>query len=353
MVILIVHDFSVIENDPEINVVVETIGGTGAALEYVSRCLKAGKNVVTSNKELISTHGTELLEYAQKSGAMLKFEASVGGGIPVLKPLCQCLEANKILRITAIVNGTTNFILTKMETDGMSFDEALDTAKKLGYAELNPSADVDGHDSARKTSILGGLAFGRHVHPDHIPTTGIRAVTLDDIRFAKAFGGAVKLICRTRSCADTVAASVQPCFVSGSYQLSTVNDVFNGIIIDGDGTGDVMFYGKGAGKFPTASAVISDIVDCVRERENPFRVNWADVDHVAEDNLPCPFYLRFDKPEDAAAASRADLGSLVWLKVDAVDAAVSGCITPAYTKQELDRRLGGLCPAAVYPVIEQ
>lgn len=342
---LFINDFSVIENDPEIDVVVETIGGAGAALEYVSRCLAAGKSVVTSNKELISTHGTELMLIAERTGAVLKFEASVGGGIPVLKPLHQCLAANEFVSVTGILNGTTNFILTKMENDNMGFDDALALAKKLGYAELNPSADIDGHDVARKISILGGIAFGIHIHPDHIPTVGIRGVTLDDIRLARSCGGAIKLIARTALSGDSLCSSVCPTLVADTNQLSTVNDVFNGIIIDGDATGNVMFYGKGAGKFPTASAVISDITDCIREKGNLRRISWRDCDHASPDTATRRYYLRY-----ASSLSAQALSGCTVLKADCGS---TGYITAPLTLQQLDEMLAGLPnPDALMPVLE-
>ncbi|HOP11856.1 MAG TPA: homoserine dehydrogenase [Oscillospiraceae bacterium] len=344
---LFIKDFSIIENDPEISVVVETIGGAGVAYEFVSRCLKAGKCVVTSNKELIATRGTELLGYAKQSGAMLKFEASVGGGIPLLKPINQCLAANQFVSIYGILNGTTNFILTKMETDNMSFEDALDTAKRLGYAELNPSADVDGHDCARKISILSGLAFKKHPHPDIIPTTGIRQITLDDIKLARACGGSMKLIGRAKPVGDGVSACVQPMVVDQSNQLFSVSDVFNGVIVDGDATGDVMFYGKGAGKFPTASAVISDIIDCAREKQSQRNIRWEDTTSFTEDDGTYEFLL---KPLKNDMKKLAQLGELRRIVTD--DGAV-GYIVGPFTNTELKKKLNNLSiAAAVFPILK-
>jgi len=344
---LFIKDFSILENDPEISVVVETIGGAGIAYEYVSRCLKAGKSVVTSNKELIATRGTELLGYAEQSGAMLKFEASVGGGIPLLKPINQCLAANKFTSIYGILNGTTNFILTKMESDNTSFEDALETAKRLGYAELNPSADIDGHDCARKISILSGLAFKKHPHPDIIPTVGIRQITLDDIKLARACGGCMKLIGRAKPVGDGVNACVQPMVVADSNQLSAVNDVFNAVIVDGDATGDVMFYGKGAGKFPTASAVISDIVDCVREKQNQRNITWEDTTSFCPDDKKYEFLL---KPVESDMKKLTQLGELRRIVTE--DSAV-GYIVGPFTNDELNEKLKAFSiSATVFPILK-
>ncbi len=344
---LFIKDFSIIENDPEVSVVVETIGGTGAAYEFVSRCLKVGKCVVTSNKELIATRGTELLGYAKQSGAMLKFEASVGGGIPLLKPINQCLASNQFISVYGILNGTTNFILTKMESDNMSFEDALEMAKRLGYAELNPSADVDGHDCARKISILSGLCFKKHPHPDVIPTTGIRQITLDDIKLARACGGSMKLIGRAKPVGDGVSACVQPMIVDNSNQLSSVSDVFNGIIVDGDATGDVMFYGKGAGKFPTASAVLSDIIDCAREKQSPRNIFWEDTTQFSEDDSQYEFLL---KVKETDVKQLAQLGEL--RRVFAENGAV-GYIVGTFTKAELNDKLNRLSiEAVIFPILK-
>ncbi len=343
---LFIKNFSAIENDPEISVVVETIGGTGPAYEYVSRCLKAGKCVVTSNKELIATRGTELLGFAEKSGAMLKFEASVGGGIPLLKPINQCLAADQFVSVCGILNGTTNFILTKMESDNMSFEDALEMAKRLGYAELNPSADVDGLDCARKISILSGLCFKKHPHPDIIPTVGIRQITLDDIKLARACGGCMKLIGRAKPVGDGVSACVRPMVVGNSNLLSSVSDVFNGIIVDGDATGDVMFYGKGAGKFPTASAVISDIIDCVREKHSQRNIFWENTTSFIPDDSQYDFLL---KVNDTDAKKLASLGNLK--RVSAGNAV--GYIAGPFTDFELSGKLKELSViATVFPILK-
>ncbi|MBR5135039.1 MAG: homoserine dehydrogenase [Clostridia bacterium] len=258
-------DFNDILNDADIRIVVETMGGLHPSYEFVKACLESGKSVVTSNKELVAAKGDELLAIAKSRNLNFLFEASVGGGIPILRPLDQCLAANEVYEIAGILNGTTNFMLTRMIEDDMAFDEALKLAQDLGYAEREPSADVDGHDAARKICILASLAFGRHVFPDQVHTEGIRNVSLDDVRAAAQMGGVIKLIGRAKKKGDKISCIVAPMIVKdGENLLAQVNDVFNGIMVRGDVIGDVMFYGRGAGKLPTASAVVADVIDEVK-----------------------------------------------------------------------------------------
>ena len=257
-----VKDFTVIENDQEIDVVVEAMGGLNPAYDFVKRSLLRGKNVVTSNKELVAEKGVELLSIADVKGVKFLFEASVGGGIPIIKPLMTSLNSNSISEIAGILNGTTNFILTKMYDEDMSFDDALKLAQKLGYAERDPSADVDGFDACRKISILAAMAFGVRIAPDKIPTVGIRDLTLDDVRHAEELGYRIKLIGRAKKIDGEIEIAVSPALVSISSPLAGISDVFNGVFVRGDFVGDTMFYGRGAGKFPTASAVVSDVLDC-------------------------------------------------------------------------------------------
>ena len=260
-----VKDFAIIERDPDVKIVVECMGGLRPAYDFVKRCLLSGKSVVTSNKELIAKKGCELLAIAKERNLNLLFEASVGGGIPIIRPIVQCLAANELSDIVGILNGTTNFILTKMVKEAMPFDEALAMAQRLGYAERDPSADIDGVDACRKIAILTSLAFGKHVDPDLVYTEGITGITLTDVAYAEKWGGVIKLIGRVRRFDDDrVMPTVYPAFIPGYSQLSTVDDVFNAIMVRGDAIGDVMFYGRGAGKLPTASAVVADVVDCVK-----------------------------------------------------------------------------------------
>ncbi len=258
-------NFEDIIHDPEIRVVVEVMGGLRPAFEYVRRCMEAGKSVVTSNKELVAAKGAELLKIARDHNVNFLFEASVGGGIPIIRPLHQCLAANDVIEIAGILNGTTNFILTKMIRESMSFEEALALAQKLGYAERNPAADVEGHDACRKICILASLAYGKHVYPEQVHTEGITGIALADVEYAENWGGVIKLIGQVKKQeSGKLQIIVCPMFVPGESQLSSVDDVFNGILVRGDATGDVVFYGKGAGKLPTASAVVADVIDCVK-----------------------------------------------------------------------------------------
>ena len=263
---LFIKDFNIILNDPEVKVVVETMGGLHPAYEFVSACLKAGKSVVTSNKELVAAKGCELLGYAAEHNVNFLFEASVGGGIPIIRPISQCLAANEINEFAGILNGTTNFILTRMINDGMAFEDALKLAQDNGYAERDPSADILGFDACRKVCILASLCFGKHVYPDQVHTEGITEITLEDVEYAKDWGGVIKLLGRARKSEDGkhIYAIVSPAFVDHHSQLASVDDVFNAILVRGDAIGDVVFYGRGAGKLPTASAVVADVIDCAR-----------------------------------------------------------------------------------------
>lgn len=289
-------DFEAIVNDPDIRVVAEVMGGITPAYDYVKRLLLAGKSVVTSNKELVAAKGAELLNIAMDKNVNFLFEASVGGGIPIIRPISQCLAANEVSEIAGILNGTTNFILTKMIREQMSFDDALNLAQELGYAERNPSADVDGHDSCRKICILASLAFGKHVYPEQVYTEGIRNITLQDVEYAESWGGVIKLISIAKPLPNgKLQVITAPMFVSRSSQLSSVDDVFNGIMVRGDATGDVVFYGKGAGKLPTASAVVADIIDCVKHLNARKYLFWAEGEpNYVEDSQQAKFaaYVR-------------------------------------------------------------
>ena len=270
-------NFEDIVNDVEVRVVAEAMGGLNPAYDYTKRLLKAGKSVVTSNKELVAQHGAELLQIAKDNNANYLFEASVGGGIPIIRPLSKCLAANNVDEIAGILNGTTNFILTKMIAEGMGFDEALKIAQELGYAEKDPTADVEGHDACRKICILASLAYGKHVYPDNVHTEGITKITLEDVQYAANYGCVIKLIGRCKvEDNGMMDIGVAPMFVPCKSQLANINDVFNGIMVRGDCTGDVVFYGKGAGKLPTASAVVADIIDCALHLKRRKLIFWAD-----------------------------------------------------------------------------
>jgi homoserine dehydrogenase len=282
-----IKDFNIILNDDDVKVVVETMGGVTPAFDFALACLNKGKSVVTSNKELVATKGLELLDAAKRNNANFLFEASVGGGIPIIRPISQCLAANEIEEISGILNGTTNFILGKMINDNMSFEDALKLAQDNGYAEKDPTADIEGFDACRKICILAALCFGKHVYPESIHTEGITKITLADIAYAQSFGSVVKLIANAKKLDNgKIYAIVSPAIVNKSSQLAGVDDVFNAVLIKGDATGDVVFYGKGAGKLPTASAVVADVIDCSNNLERRKDFGWDDyvedyvIDHL-------------------------------------------------------------------------
>lgn len=272
----IVHDMSVILADPEISIVVEMMGGVHPAYDFSIAAIKAGKNVVTSNKAVVAAYGPELLKEASDRGLRYLFEASVGGGIPIIRPLTDLSAENDITEIVGILNGTTNYILTAMKETGVTFEEALKNAQALGYAEADPTADVDGFDTCRKICILSAVAFGNLVNYEDVKTVGIRNVTLADIEAAEAEGGAVKLIARALKVNDKVMMTVEPYVVRRSNPLCSISDVFNGILVKGQVSGELMFYGKGAGKLPTAGAVVSDVLDIAsRGKDQPSQTVWT------------------------------------------------------------------------------
>lgn len=271
----LVHDVNTILDDPEVNIICEVMGGVEPAFTFVKAALLKGKSVVTSNKELVAKHGAELINMAKERDLNFLFEASVGGGIPIIRPLNQSLTADEIVEITGILNGTTNYILSKMSEEGVSFEAALADAQQLGYAERNPAADVEGHDACRKIAILSSLAFGMQVDYEDIYTEGITKITDIDIRYAKALDAKVKLFATSIRENDSVYAMVAPVMIKSSHPLYSVNEVFNGIFVRGNVIGDVMFYGSGAGKLPTASAVVADIVDAAKHFGKNIWTIWS------------------------------------------------------------------------------
>lgn len=272
---LVIHDFNTILEDKEVSIVAEMMGGSHPAYDFTKACLEAGKNVVTSNKEVVAKFGVELGELAAKKGVRYLFEASVGGGIPVIRPMMTDLAANKINNISGILNGTTNYILTSMRDDAKSFDEALGEAQRLGYAEANPTADVGGFDTARKTVILAAIASGKLVSTDDISIEGITEITLNDVELAQKLGYEIKLIGHSQIDNEKILAFVAPMAVSTANPLGRIDGVFNGILVNANMVGDVMFYGPGAGKLPTASAVVADIVDVIAKRDfAPSALGW-------------------------------------------------------------------------------
>ncbi|MDR3313976.1 MAG: homoserine dehydrogenase [Oscillospiraceae bacterium] len=320
---LVIRDVQTILEDPEVGIVVETMGGLHPAFAFVLACLEAGKSVVTSNKELVAAKGYELLEAARAHNVNFLFEASVGGGIPILRPLSQCLAANKITEVAGILNGTTNFILTRMFEDDMPFPAALRLAQENGYAEKDPTADIEGHDACRKICILAALAFGRHVYPEQVRTEGISSLRAEDVACASAGGFAIKLLGRAVRLPDgRISATVAPALVPHSCLLANVSDVYNAILVRGDAIGDVIFYGRGAGKLPTASAVVADIIDCGKHVQHRKFFGWDPADPAfvapAEEDVSA-FYIRtvcalaFDL-EAAKAALLRQFPGVRWLE---------------------------------------
>ncbi|MBQ6498867.1 MAG: homoserine dehydrogenase [Ruminococcus sp.] len=350
-------DFSLISEDIEVRVVVETMGGLHPAYEYVKECLSKGKSVVTSNKELVAAYGAELLAIASEQNANFLFEASVGGGIPIIRPINQCLVANNVSEIAGILNGTTNFILTKMIHEGMGFDEALKLAQELGYAERNPEADVEGHDACRKICILASLTFGKHIYPDAVHTEGITKITAADVEYAAVWGGVIKLIGSVKKLdKDTIDIIVAPMFVPGNSQLANIDDVFNGVMVRGDCTGDVVFYGKGAGKLPTASAVVADIVDSIKHIKSRKYLSWADSDNSSV--LPFEksvraMYVRgvTDDREAAYDKAAAVFGDIHRLSKDNAPEGEIAFITEPLPYEEFESKLNELSEIKAESVI--
>ncbi len=272
---ILVHDFETIVNDKDVDIVVEVLGGATFAYNYVKSALLAGKSVATSNKELVAKYGAELLAIAKEKNVNFFFEASVGGGIPIIRPLNECLTADEICEITGILNGTTNYILTKMSREGLDFGTVLKDAQDKGYAERNPEADVEGYDACRKIAILTSLVVGRQVNFEDIYTEGITSVTPADITLAKKLGRSIKLLASSKFTKDgKVFSMVSPVMVDSEFPLYMVEDVFNAIFVKGNMLGDAMFYGRGAGKLPTASAVVADVVAAIKNRDNHLEVKW-------------------------------------------------------------------------------
>ncbi len=271
-------EFGEIIGDDEISIVVEVMGGLNPAYDFVKQCLQKGKSVVTSNKELVAAKGAELLKIAKERNVNFLFEASVGGAIPIIRPLHQCLAANNIEKINGILNGTTNFILNKMVRDNMAFEDALALAQEKGYAEKDPANDIEGQDACRKICILASLVYGKHVYPEHVHTEGITNVSLKDVEYAYEWGGAIKLISSARMNGDGIEILTAPMFVPFDCQLSNVDGVYNELLVRGDSSGTIGFYGRGAGKLPTASAVVADVMDCVLHKDKRRDIFWEDSD---------------------------------------------------------------------------
>ena len=270
----VVKDYQVILKDPEVGVVVETMGGVEPAFTFVKAMLEAGKQVATSNKNLVAAKGAELIKIARDNGVNFQFEASVGGGIPIIRPLNKCLTADEVLEITGILNGTTNYMMTKMTEEGAEFDEVLKDAQDKGYAEKDPTADIEGHDPCRKIAILTSLVVGQQVDFEDIHCEGITKISATDIKYAKKLDRSIKLLASSKKVGDSYSCMVAPFMLDKNHPLCGVNDVFNAVFLKGNVLGDAMFYGSGAGKLPTASAVVADVVDMVKHQHTNIGVEW-------------------------------------------------------------------------------
>lgn len=318
---IITHDFEDIVNDDEVSIVVETMGGLHPAYEFVKQALESGKHACTSNKALVAAFGPELLQTARDKNVNFLFEASVGGGIPIIRPLQTALASDAIEEISGILNGTTNYILTKMASEGSDFDTVLKEAQEKGYAEANPEADVEGYDTCRKIAILTSLAYGKTVNFEDIHTEGITAITDSDILYAKKMGAKIKLFGFSKCQDGKVSAMVAPVLIRAGHPLFSVDDVFNGILVKGNMVGDLMFYGSGAGKLPTAAAVVSDVIDAALHIDENIPVCWADEKQelTPVDEVVRRFFVRVSGDRAANAAKAAE----AFGKVEEVDAGIA------------------------------
>lgn len=340
----VVKDINLITQNPEISIVVETMGGTKPAYAFVKACLEAGKHVATSNKELVAAHGPELLEIAKAHHVSFLFEASVGGGIPIIRPLVSSITSDAVTEIIGILNGTTNYMLTKMSEDGLDYDAVLEDAQERGYAERNPAADVEGHDARRKIAILSSLAFGKYVDYEDVYTEGITKITSADFAYAKVLGSRIKLFGTSKKKDDgSISTMVCPVMITNEHPLFAVNDVMNAILVRGESMGDLMFYGAGAGKLPTASAVVADVVNAARNPKITEIAPYEPGKMTVSDHLKSThsYFVRV-KGSDANAVAESFKAKHI---VDAGIADEFGLITAEWAENEFD----ALCEN--YPVV--
>ena len=338
----IVHDYDIIDKDEDVQVVVECMGGVEPAYTFVKRALLNGRSVATSNKELVAKHGAELIAIAHEKNINFLFEASVGGGIPIIRPLVQCLTADVIEEVSGILNGTTNYMLTRMKEEGISFEEALKEAQEKGYAELHPEADVEGYDACRKIAILTSLAYGMQVDYEDIHTEGITHITETDFKYAKAMNMGIKLLGTSRRAEGGLFALVAPMMIANDHPLYSVNDVFNAIFVRGNMLGDAMFYGSGAGKLPTASAVVADVVDAAKHLHRTVVTRWESntLELVPNADAKRRFFVRI-RGEESVLKSRVDevFGQVEFVKADDVEgefAVITGEMTEAEYAQKAE-----------------
>ena len=340
----IVHDYQTILDDPDVKIVVEVMGGVEPAYTFVKKALQAGKSVATSNKELVAKRGAELLAIANEKNVNFLFEASVGGGIPIIRPLNQSLTADEIDEITGILNGTTNYMLTKMDTVGADYDAVLKEAQDKGYAERHPEADVEGYDACRKIAILTSLVCGKQVDFEDIHTEGITKISATDIKYAKAMNRKIKLLATSRKVGDGYVAMVAPFLLPQSHPLYNVDGVFNAIFVHGNVLGDAMFYGSGAGKLPTASAVVADIVEMAKHRNINISVEWSEerMELVGYEKSSNRFFIRTTASKEEITAV---FGDVAYVEAEGVSGE-TGFITEAMTEkayQEKAAKLSGIC----------
>ena len=354
-------DFETILNDPDIDLIVETMGGSDFAYKCTKAALEKGINVVTPNKELVAKYGAELLKIAAEKDVRYFFEASVGGGIPIIRPIYNCLAANKINKIAAILNGTTNFILTKMSVEKWDFETALKTAQELGYAESDPTDDVEGKDACRKICILSSLAFGRQLPPEKVHTEGISRVTLEDIKNAEKLGFKIKLIAKSQINhinqedldSDSLSVMVAPMLVPRTSPLYNIDDVFNGILVNGNAVGDVMFYGRGAGKLPTASAIAADIIDALLKKTENMMWDISDGNYVSDyKNQSSGYYIHVGFNQDVISRNSVfDLISELLPQADTYKSLTNNqemfFTTDIILEKELDKKIKSLSDSGV------
>ena len=336
----IVHDYKVIAKDPQVRIVVETMGGVEPAYTFVKEMLLAGKHVATSNKALVAVKGAELLALAREKSVNFMFEASVGGGIPIIRPLNSCLTADVIEEITGIVNGTTNYMMTKMTAEGLEFEDVLKDAQEKGYAEKDPTADIEGYDACRKIAILTSLVCGRQVDYEDIPTQGITGITAVDIKYAKAMGKAIKLLATSKKAGDSYAVMVAPFLLSPSHPLYSVQDVFNAIFVHGNMLGDAMFYGSGAGKLPTASAVVADVVEMAKNADHNIPVEWQPAKLELADSTKME-YRYFVRAAAERAAVEEVFGRVAYIEAEDVAGEV-GFITDSMSGADYEKKAAAL-----------
>ena len=339
----VVHDFDIILHDPEVSVICETMGGLEPAYTFSRKALLAGKSVCTSNKELVAAHGPELLQLARENNCNYLFEASVGGGIPIIRPMNYSLTAEQIDGITGILNGTTNYILTKMKREGADFATVLKEAQEKGYAEKNPEADVEGHDACRKIAILSSLMLGKTVHYEDIYTEGITQITVEDFRYAKELERTVKLLAISKLTDEGCFVMVAPFLISNTNPLHGIHDVYNAVFVHSNMLGDSMYYGKGAGKLPTASAVVSDVVDCARHQGKTVMCFWdaEEVKPIDYRTVVRRFFVRADSRELEETKAREVFGEIAVIRL-ADKPQEYGFVTPPMAEQAFAERRDGL-----------